>query len=61
VKGRRVTSWPSIEIDLSNAGAMWVDEPVVKDRNVITVGKPADLPRFNKAVIEALRKRVVRA
>ena len=53
-------SWPSIEIDLSNAGAMWVDEPVVKDGNVITAGKPADLPRFNKAVIDALRKKVVR-
>jgi len=61
VKGRRVTSWPSIAIDLANAGATWVDEPVVQDRNVITAGKPADLPRFSKAVIDALRKKVVRA
>jgi len=61
VKGRRVTSWPSIAIDLANAGAKWVDEPVVQDRNVITAGKPADLPRFNKAVIDALRKKLVRA
>ncbi len=61
VKGRRVTSWPSIAIDLTNAGAAWVDEPVVQDRNLITAGKPADLPRFNKAVIDALRKKVVRA
>ena len=60
VRGRRVTSWPSIAIDLANAGATWVDEPVVLDRNVITAGKPADLPRFNKAVIDALRKKVVR-
>ena len=61
VKGRRVTSWPSIAIDLTNAGAMWVGEPVVQDGNVITAGKPADLPRFNKAVIDALRKKAVRA
>lgn len=55
VRGRRVTSWPSIAIDLKNAGADWVDEAVVKDRNLITSRKPADLPRFNKAIIEALR------
>ena len=54
VKGYRVTSWPSIAVDLRNAGAEWVDEPVVKDRNIITSRKPADLPRFNKAIIEAL-------
>jgi protease I len=61
VRGRRVTSWPSIRIDLANAGARWVDEPVVQDRNVITAGKPADLPRFSKAVIDAMRKKVARA
>lgn len=61
VRGRRVTSWPSIAIDLANAGAVWVDEPVVQDRNVITAGKPADLPRFNKAVIDALRRKLVPA
>jgi protease I len=61
VRGRRVTSWPSIAIDLANAGATWVDEPVVQDRNVITAGKPADLPRFNKTVINALRKKAVHA
>jgi protease I len=60
VKGRRVTSWPSIAIDLSNAGAAWIDEAVVQDRNIITAGKPADLPRFNKTVIEALQKKAVR-
>jgi protease I len=54
VKGRRVTSWPSVAVDLKNAGAIWVDEPVVRDGNVITSRKPADLPRFNKAIIEAL-------
>jgi protease I len=55
VKGRRVTSWPSIAVDLRNAGADWVDEAVVQDGNLITSRKPADLPRFNKAIIEALR------
>jgi len=55
VKGRRLTSWPSIAVDLKNAGAEWVDQPVVRDRNLITSRKPADLPRFNKAIIEALQ------
>ena len=55
VRRRRLTSWPSIAIDLKNAGANWVDAPVVQDRNLITSRKPADLPRFNKAIIEALR------
>ncbi len=54
VRGRRLTSWPSIAVDLKNAGAIWVDEPVVQDGNLITSRKPADLPRFNKAIIEAL-------
>ncbi len=55
VRGLRVTSWPSVAIDLKNAGANWVDEPVVQDRNLITARKPADLPRFNKAIIDALQ------
>ncbi len=54
LKGRRVTSWPSVAVDLNNAGATWVDEPVVRDVNIITSRKPADLPKFNKAIIEAL-------
>ena len=56
VSGRRVTSWPSIAVDLKNAGAEWVDEQVVQDGNMITARKPADLPRFNKAIIEALKQ-----
>jgi len=55
VRGRKVTSWPSIAVDLENAGAEWVDAPVVQDGNLITSRKPADLPRFNKVIIEALR------
>ena len=55
VRGRRVTSWPSVAIDLKNAGANWVDEPVVQDGKLITSRKPSDLPRFSKAIIDALR------
>lgn len=54
VRGRRVTSWPSVAIDLKNAGAMWVDEPVVRDKNLITSRKPSDIPLFNRAIIQAL-------
>ena len=58
VRGRRVTSWPSIAVDLMNAGAIWVDEAVVWDGNLITSRQPADLPEFNAAIIEALHGRV---
>ncbi len=54
VRGRRITSWPSVAVDLKNAGANWVDEPVVQDDNLISSRKPADLPKFNKAIIAAL-------
>jgi protease I len=54
VKGRRVTSWPSVAVDLKNAGAIWVDEPMVRYGNIITSRKPADPPKFNKAIIDAL-------
>lgn len=54
VRGKRVTSWPSIAIDLKNAGAIWLDEPVVIDKNIITSRKPSDLPQFDQAIIEML-------
>jgi protease I len=54
VRGRRLTSWPSVAIDLKNAGAIWVDEPLVRDGNIITSRRPSDLPVFNSAVIQAL-------
>ena len=54
VRGRRVTSWPSVAVDLVNAGANWVDEPLIQDGNLITSRKPSDLPIFNKAIIQAL-------
>jgi protease I len=58
IRGYRVTSWPSIEVDLRNAGAEWLNAPVVKDRNLITSRKPADLPRFNKTIIQTLQKQL---
>lgn len=53
-KGHRLTSWPSVAIDLENAGATWVDEAVVKDGNIITSRKPADLAQFSQAIISNL-------
>jgi deglycase len=53
VKGRRMTSYPSIKIDLRNAGAEWVDEEVVTDQGLITSRKPDDIPAFNRKMIEA--------
>lgn len=52
VKGRRLTSFPSIKTDLRNAGAEWVDQEVVTDRGLVTSRKPDDLPAFNKKMIE---------
>lgn len=52
VKGRRVTSWPSLQTDSKNAGATWVDEPVVIDKGLVTSRKPDDIPQFNAAAIE---------
>ena len=54
VKGRKMTSWPSLHTDLKNAGADWVDEEVVVDGNLITSRKPDDLPAFNRHLIAAL-------
>lgn len=52
VKGRTLTSWPSLRADLTNAGARWVDREVVNDGNLVTSRKPDDLPVFNKAMID---------
>jgi protease I len=51
-RGRRMTSWPSLQTDLRNAGADWVDEEVVVDGNLVTSRKPDDLPAFNREIIE---------
>jgi protease I len=52
IEGRRVTSWPSIRMDLENAGAEWVDQEVVVDNGLVTSRKPDDLPAFNQKMIE---------
>lgn len=52
VRGRRVTSYPSLRTDLRNAGAEWVDEEVVTDRGLVTSRTPQDLPAFNAAMVE---------
>ena len=52
VRGRRMTSYPSIKIDLKNAGADWVDEEVVVDNGLVTSRKPDDLPAFNRKMLE---------
>lgn len=54
LKGRRLTSWPSLQTDIRNAGGEWVDEEVVIDGNLITSRNPDDLPAFCSAVVEAL-------
>ncbi|HEX4095103.1 MAG TPA: type 1 glutamine amidotransferase domain-containing protein [Caulobacteraceae bacterium] len=52
VEGKRMTSWPSLEADLTNAGAHWVDEEVVVDGGLVTSRKPDDLPAFCAKMIE---------
>ena len=51
-KGLRLTSWPSLKVDLKNAGADWVDAEVVVDRHVVSSRKPSDIPAFNQKMIE---------
>jgi protease I len=50
--GRRMTSWPSLRSDLTNAGADWVDQEVVVDKGVVTSRKPDDIPAFNREMIK---------
>lgn len=54
LKGRRLTSWPSLRTDIENAGGSWVDEEVVTDNGLVTSRKPADLPGFCKKMIEEI-------
>ncbi|MFL6004138.1 MAG: type 1 glutamine amidotransferase domain-containing protein [Nocardioides sp.] len=54
VRGRSVTSWPSLRTDLRNAGAEWVDREVVRDGNLVTSRKPDDLPAFNEELVNLL-------
>jgi protease I len=52
VRGRRMTSYPSLKTDLKNAGATWVDEQVVVDRGLVTSRNPDDIPAFNEGMID---------
>src|SRR5256885_10137909 len=52
VKGRTLTSWPSLQTDIRNAGGTWVDEEVHVDQGLVTSRKPDDIPAFNKKLIE---------
>ena len=52
VRGRTLTSWPSLQTDIRNAGGNWVDEEVVTDRGIVTSRKPDDIRAFNKKMIE---------
>jgi deglycase len=52
VRGRTVTSWPSLQTDIRNAGGEWVDREVVTDEGIVTSRKPDDIPAFNKKMVE---------
>ncbi len=60
-RGRRMTSWPSLQTDLRNAGAVWVDEEAVVDGNLLTSRRPQDIPAFNRAMIALFARRPVAA
>lgn len=55
-QGRRLTSYYTLQDDLRNAGATWMDEPVVRDRNLVTSRNPDDLPQFNQAMVELFQE-----
>lgn len=54
VAGKRMTSWPTLQLDLQNAGAQWTDEQVVVDGKLVTSRKPDDIPAFNQAILSEL-------
>lgn len=56
VDGRKLTSWPSLQTDLRNAGAEWVDEEVVVDNGLVTSRKPDDLEAFNAKIVEEFQE-----
>jgi len=56
VRGRTMTSWPTLQDDIRNAGGNWKDEEVIRDRNWVSSRKPDDLPAFNKASVELARE-----
>jgi len=54
VKGRAITSWPTLQDDIRNAGGNWRDEKVIRDRNWVSSRKPDDLPAFNDEIVKML-------
>jgi protease I len=58
VRGRTITSWPSLQTDVENAGATWVDRPVVTEQGLVTSRKPDDIPAFNGKVFEEIAEGV---
>jgi protease I len=56
LRGRTLTCWPSIAVDVKNAGGLYVDKPVVEDGNLITSRKPDDVPAFSEAILRALAR-----
>jgi protease I len=58
VRGRTLTSWPSLQTDIRNAGGQWVDQEVVTDRGLVSSRKPDDIPAFNRKMIEEIAEGV---
>ena len=56
VSGRQITCWPSVAVDVKNAGGLYMDRPVVVDENIITSRKSDDIPSFADAIVEALER-----
>jgi protease I len=56
VKGRTVTSWPSLKTDIRNAGGTWEDKEVILSNGVVTSRKPDDIPAFNREMIALFSK-----
>jgi protease I len=56
VRDRTVTSWPTLQTDIRNAGGNWVDKEVVVDQGLVTSRKPDDIPAFNKKLIEEIHE-----
>ena len=61
MKGRRITSWPTLQDDLRNAGAQWEDKECIRDRNWVSSRKPDDLPVFNREMVKLFSESRIRA
>ena len=59
MRGRQLASWPSLQTDIENAGAQWVDQEAVVDGNLVTSRKPDDIPAFNRAMLDLFARLAV--